>query len=127
MLGLDRQLLEPESAVFEVRDANRACPAARVWGTLGLRLSAGHWLFLFASRDSDVVHKSVRSLDVCPEAFCLGPSAAHQGSPLVRTRPVARVPRGLPAEGRLSLRGGSCKTALSPTHHTVQFIFLTVF
>lgn len=77
MLSLDRQLLEPESAVFEVRDGNRACPAARVWGTLGLRLSAGHWLFLFASRDSDVVHKSVRSLDICPEAFCLGPSAAH--------------------------------------------------
>lgn len=73
MLGLDRQLLEPESAVLEVRDGNRACPAARVWGTLGLRLSAGHWLFLFASRDSAVVHKSVRSLDICPEASVSGP------------------------------------------------------
>lgn len=34
MLGLDRQLLEPESAVLEVRDGKRACPAARVWARL---------------------------------------------------------------------------------------------
>lgn len=81
MLSLDRQLLEPESAVFEVRDGNRACPAARVWGTLGLRLSAGHWLFLFASRDSDAVHKSVRSLDICPEAFCLSCSSGLTSLP----------------------------------------------